>query len=69
VIPIVGSRTQAQLAELLGCLAWQLDAESLAELEHLSAPELGYPQAMLQSPGMQQYVHGEVAARIDGNVR
>jgi aryl-alcohol dehydrogenase-like predicted oxidoreductase len=69
VIPIVGSRTRAQLDELLGCLAWELDAETLAELEHLSAPELGYPQAMLQSPGMQQYVHGEVAARIGGPAR
>lgn len=65
VIPILGSRTRAQLDELLGCLSWELDAESLAELEHLSAPELGYPQAMLQSPGMQQYIHGEAAQRIE----
>jgi aryl-alcohol dehydrogenase-like predicted oxidoreductase len=65
-VPIVGSRTAAQLDELLGCLAWELDAESLAELEHLTAPDLGYPQAMLNSPGMQQYIYGEVAGRIPG---
>ncbi len=64
-IPIVGARTRAQLDDLLGCLHWELDAETLAELEHLSAPDLGYPQAMLTSPGMQQFIHGEVAGRIE----
>ncbi|MFO0451508.1 MAG: aldo/keto reductase, partial [Pseudomonadota bacterium] len=64
VIPIVGARSRAQLEELLGCLAWELDPESLAELEPISAPELGYPSGLLNSPGMRQFIHGEVADRL-----
>lgn len=63
-IPILGARTRAQLDDLLACAQWELDAESLAELEHLTAPELGYPAALINSPGGRAFVHGEGASRI-----
>ncbi|MBB2497336.1 aldo/keto reductase [Aquipseudomonas ullengensis] len=48
VIPLIGARTRAQLDDNLGCLSFELDEASLAELARVSESELRYPQRYLQ---------------------
>jgi aryl-alcohol dehydrogenase-like predicted oxidoreductase len=65
VIPIIGARTAAQLAENLGFLAITPDAELLRALDALAPPALGYPEALLGGEFFQTMMHGEVRARVD----
>jgi aryl-alcohol dehydrogenase-like predicted oxidoreductase len=47
VIPVLGVRTLAQLEDNLGCLQFNLNAATLAELSSSSAPPLGFPHDYL----------------------
>jgi aryl-alcohol dehydrogenase-like predicted oxidoreductase len=58
VIPIVGARTAAQLADNLGCLDLVLDAGTLEHLEGTTAPELGFPHDFLRWDAVRQMVFG-----------
>jgi aryl-alcohol dehydrogenase-like predicted oxidoreductase len=60
VIPIVGTRSAAQLSELLGATSFELDAGALAALDAASRIELGYPKALLDGPAGRRMVHGEL---------
>ncbi|MCX6469856.1 aldo/keto reductase [Williamsia herbipolensis] len=40
---IVGARTEAQLLDNLGAVGWELDAEQIRRLDHVSAVEAPYP--------------------------
>ncbi len=46
VAPVVGARTAAQLRGSLAAEAVELPAEILAALDDVSAPQIGYPEAM-----------------------
>jgi aryl-alcohol dehydrogenase-like predicted oxidoreductase len=64
VIPIIGARTAAQLAENLGFLAVTPDADLLRALDALAPPALGYPESLLGGEFFQTMMHGEVRTRV-----
>ena len=66
VIPIVGSRSVAQLTELLAASSIKLDDAALAELDNATRLEVGYPGSLLYGAQGRQMVHGEFAGEIDG---
>ena len=47
IVPLVGARTVAQLAENLGSLEFTLSDAHKAKLDEVSAIELGFPHDML----------------------
>jgi aryl-alcohol dehydrogenase-like predicted oxidoreductase len=47
VAPILGARTPEQLADNLGAVGWELDADELAKLDEASAIEEGYPYRLI----------------------
>lgn len=65
IVPIVGTRREAQIRENLGALEWKLSDEHLARLSEVSRIELGFPHAFLQSPGVQNVVYSGVRDQID----
>ena len=64
VVPIIGARNRRQLDENLGSLRLQLTAEQLARIDGLSAPQLEYPQSLLESEFFRRMMHGEVVDRM-----
>jgi aryl-alcohol dehydrogenase-like predicted oxidoreductase len=64
VIPIIGARKLAQLADNLACLEWELSAEHLARLDEVSAIELGFPQSFIVG---NPYVYGDTYDLIDNH--
>jgi aryl-alcohol dehydrogenase-like predicted oxidoreductase len=67
IIPILGARTQAQLADNLGCLDFQLTQEQLDRLTAASPLELGFPHDFLGSETVRPYIFGEMEAHIDNH--
>jgi aryl-alcohol dehydrogenase-like predicted oxidoreductase len=65
VVPIIGARTSAQLAENLGALEVELTPAERARLDGLSAPVPEYPRALLDGEFMARLMHGEVAPKRD----
>jgi aryl-alcohol dehydrogenase-like predicted oxidoreductase len=63
VVPIVGARTPAQLADNLGALEVELTGEELAALEAASAIELGFPHDF----GASALAYGGTYDLIDGH--
>jgi aryl-alcohol dehydrogenase-like predicted oxidoreductase len=63
VVPIVGARTPAQLADNLGALEVELTGEELATLEAASAIELGFPHDF----GASALAYGGTYDLIDGH--
>lgn len=53
MIPIVGARRAEQLIDSLSCLDLRLSESAMAELDSLSAIELGFPHDFLQSDGVR----------------
>ena len=58
IVPIVGSRTEAQLVENLGALELELDEEALAALDVAAAPQLGFPRSFLESEDVRELIYG-----------
>lgn len=48
IVPLVGARTLAQLNDNLGCLEFELSAETKQRLDDASKIELGFPHEFLQ---------------------
>jgi aryl-alcohol dehydrogenase-like predicted oxidoreductase len=67
MIPIVGARSAAQLADNLGCLDWQLTPEQLQRLDAASAIPLGFPQSFLGSQHVGELIFGNTRALIDNH--
>lgn len=65
VIPIVGARTPAQLADNLGAVDLDLPPELFDRLEAASRPQLGFPQQLLASPAQTAFTYGGFLDRID----
>jgi aryl-alcohol dehydrogenase-like predicted oxidoreductase len=61
VIPILGTRSLAQLQDNLGCLEVALAPEHLERLDRASAVPLGFPYDFLARPMIHQMVHGSAA--------
>jgi len=62
IIPILGTRTLAQLRDNLGSLEVALESAHQERLDRASAISLGFPHDFLAQPMIQQMVHG--TARI-----
>ncbi|RJG03103.1 aldo/keto reductase [Noviherbaspirillum sedimenti] len=69
IIPVLGARTAAQLAENLGCLDLQLDSEQLEQLENVSAIEHGFPTDFLGSDMIQSMLYQNMRPQIDAPIR
>ena len=64
VIPIVGARSAAQLADNLGCLDLLLSAEQLDRLSAASAFQPGFPRSFLESDQVRGLIFGTTFGRI-----
>lgn len=64
VIPIVGARNTTQLADSLGCVTVDLSPDEMAELDAISAIELGFPHDFLQQPLVNQLVFNGMKDKI-----
>ncbi|MFT2016763.1 aldo/keto reductase [Streptomyces sp. 796.1] len=58
--PILGARTMAQLTDNLGALDVDLTAAQLARLDAVSAIDLGYPHALLNSDHARKVTAGDL---------
>lgn len=65
IMPIIGARSKAQLADNLGCLEFEIEAEALAELDSLSRIELGFPHDFLEYEEVRSRVYGDTFSLID----
>jgi aryl-alcohol dehydrogenase-like predicted oxidoreductase len=67
VIPILGARTEAQIAENLNGLELTLDEDALDRLDRAGRPQLGFPRSFLESQGVRELIFGStyelIAAR------
>ncbi len=64
MIPILGARTAAQLADNLAAVAWTLTPEQWARLDEVSKIDLGFPHGFLNA---NPYVFGATFDKIDNH--
>ena len=64
MIPIIGARTAAQLAENLDCVNFELTPDQITRLNQVSAIELGFPHDFLTQPPIQDLVYAGTQGRI-----
>lgn len=69
VIPIVGARSAAQLADNLGCLDLRLAPEQLERLAAASAFRPGFPRSFLESEHVRGLIFGATFGRIAAHRR
>ncbi|CAB1368459.1 aldo/keto reductase [Denitratisoma oestradiolicum] len=67
ITPIIGARTLPQLQDNLGCLAVTLSPDQWQRLEQATAPDLGFPHAILQAPMIRDMVLGGQSDRFDNH--
>jgi aryl-alcohol dehydrogenase-like predicted oxidoreductase len=65
IIPIVGARTAAQMAENLGVFDFTLSDEQLARLDALNPIALGFPHTFLTDEEVIGLIHGTTYDLID----
>ena len=58
-LPIIGSRSESQIADTLACLAINPEAEVLAALDEISAIDYGFPHDFYKSPGLQDVLYAD----------
>jgi aryl-alcohol dehydrogenase-like predicted oxidoreductase len=64
VIPIIGARKFSQFEDNMACLKWKLDKKHLAQLDEVSAIDLGFPMDFIHRAGVRQFLHGGMFDRI-----
>jgi aryl-alcohol dehydrogenase-like predicted oxidoreductase len=67
IIPIVGSRREAQIKDNLGAVNVTLSADHVKRLNDASQIELGFPHSFLQSAGVREVVSGGLFEQIDNH--
>lgn len=65
LIPLLGARTRAQLAEHLAGWHVRLDEKAMERLEAVTAPPLAFPGPFLVSPAIQALLHGGFNNRLE----
>lgn len=65
IIPILGARSEKQMQDNLGCLAFELTTEQLARLSEASPIDLGFPHSFLASDGVRALIFGKTFPLID----
>jgi aryl-alcohol dehydrogenase-like predicted oxidoreductase len=64
VIPILGARTEAQIAENLAGLEVELEEDALVCLDAAGLPQLGFPRSFLESSGVRELIFGSTWERL-----
>jgi aryl-alcohol dehydrogenase-like predicted oxidoreductase len=67
IMPIIGARSKAQLADNLGCLDFEIEAKALEELDSISRIELGFPHDFLEYNEVRSTVYGDTFSMIDNH--
>ena len=67
IIPILGTRTVAQLEENLQCVQVTLTEEEMSQLDALSQIDLGYPHTYLQPTDPHNLAYGGLFDQIDAH--
>jgi len=67
VIPILGARTVAQVADNLGCLDFTLSPEQMQRLSAASPIALGFPRSFTESPNIRNLIFGDNFSRLDNH--
>lgn len=65
VIPIIGSRREAQILENLASSEWTLEPAHLEQLNAASQIDLGFPHSFLDSPGVKDVLFAGIRDQID----
>jgi len=65
IIPIIGTRTETQLKDSLGCLDFELTPDQLSRLAEASPIDLGFPRSFLESGHVRELIFGETYDLID----
>lgn len=65
VIPLVGCRTEVQLADNLGCLELALPHTAVAALDAIAGFTPGFPSSFLHSTNVRNLIFGDTFARLD----
>jgi aryl-alcohol dehydrogenase-like predicted oxidoreductase len=65
VIPIIGSRREAQILENLAASEWTLEAAHLERLDAASQIDLGFPHSFLASPSVKDVLFAGTRDQID----
>lgn len=65
ILPILGARTAAQLAENLGALEIRLDAESLRRVDETVQFRLGFSRSFLEDPEVIELIFGRTRSLLD----
>jgi aryl-alcohol dehydrogenase-like predicted oxidoreductase len=64
ILPIIGARTTAQLADNLDCVNFELTPEQIERLDKISAIELGFPHDFLTQPPIQDLIYAGAQGSI-----
>jgi aryl-alcohol dehydrogenase-like predicted oxidoreductase len=64
LVPIVGVRSEEQLADNLGALGVALTAEERERLDGAGEPQLGFPRSFLESPDVRELIYGDTWERL-----
>lgn len=67
IIPILGARTEAQIADNLACLEWELSVQELDKLTTASPITLGFPHDFLARDEVRNLIFGDTFANIDNH--
>ncbi len=67
ILPILGARTEEQIEDNLGCLAFELEPEHLERLGTAAAFDPGFPQTFLNSDHVRNLIFGETYAQLDSH--
>ncbi|MES1203258.1 MAG: aldo/keto reductase [Pseudomonadota bacterium] len=59
LVPLIGARTAEQLTQTLAAAEGDLDAETIAALDALAPPALGFPHEMIASPYLRKLALGQ----------
>ena len=65
IVPILGTRSETQMKDDLGCLDFELAPEHLDRLSEASPIELGFPRSFLESDHVRGLIFGETFDLID----
>jgi len=69
IIPILGARTAAQMAQNLGALELELSSDHLQRLAQAAPIDLGFPRSFLTSDHVKDLIFGTTFPRIDAPAR
>ena len=69
IVPILGARTDTQLADNLGALQVRLEAPHLERLDAVTRVDLGFPHEFLASDSIRDIVFGGTYSQLDNHHR